>query len=84
MLSCTYYAGMTDPPITEYLPVLHEGYAGQRAMEQLGRIAEHAQVHLAQHQTLDTLAAVLSRGRHPKMIEVKKDGRFHRVLRRQW
>ena len=84
MLSCTYYAGMTDPPITEYLPVLHEGYAGQRAMEQLGRIAEHAQVHLAQHQTLDTLAAVLSRGKHPRMIEVKKDGRFHRVLRRQW
>jgi hypothetical protein len=41
-------------------------------------------VHLAQHQTLDTLAAVLSRGKHPRMIEVKKDGRFHRVLRRQW
>jgi len=31
MLAVTYYGGLSDAPITEYLPILHEGYAGDRA-----------------------------------------------------
>ena len=39
MLACTYYGSLSDKPITEYLPVLHDGYAGQRAMQQLFSMA---------------------------------------------
>ena len=39
MLSCTYYGSLSDRPITEYLPVLHDGYAGDKAMRQLMTMA---------------------------------------------
>ena len=84
MLSITYYAGIADPPITEYLPILHEGYAGMKAMDQVISMAKLSGVVLGQDISLDTLAAKFSRARPPQQIEVKRDGRYFRVLRRQW
>ena len=84
MLSITYYAGMADPPITEYLPILHEGYAGMKAMDQVISMAKLSGVVLGQDISLDTLAAKFSRSTPPQQIEVKRDGRYFRVLRRQW
>lgn len=84
MLSITYYAGMADPPITEYLPILHEGYAGMKAMDQVISMAKLSGVVLGQDISLDTLAAKFSRSTPPQQIEVKRDGRYYRVLRRQW
>jgi len=90
MLSCTYYGSLSDKPITEYLPIFHQGYAGQRAMEQLMAMARHAgatinyEVSMSEDEGLDYLAVSMSNASPPHQIEFKRDGKFHRVVRRQW
>ncbi len=90
MLSCTYYGSLSDKPITEYLPVFHHGYAGQRAIEQLLLMAKHSGATLNYQTTMDEdkgleyLALSMSNSSPPVQIEFKQDGKFHRVVRRQW
>lgn len=85
MLRVSYYAGLVDSPIHEYLPVLHEGYAGQKAMKSLALMAQKAGVDdWSEADDLDDLASRLNRGRPPSMIAYRMDGKFHRVTRREW
>ena len=90
MLACTYYGSLSDKPITEYLPVLHDGYAGQRAMQQLFAMANSSGANLAEaarlegEQGLDYLSVQMSNSTPPKSIEYRLDGKFHRVVKRSW
>lgn len=90
MLACTYYGNLSDKPITEYLPVLHDGYAGQRAMQQLFKMANSSGAHLAEaanlegEQGLDYLSVQMSNSKPPSSIEYRLDGKFHRVIKRSW
>lgn len=90
MLSCTYYGHLWDKPITEYLAVLHDGYAGDKAMRQLMSMAgsSGAQLsevsHLEDSAGLDYVAVQMSNSTPPKAIEYKMDGQFHRVVKRSW
>ncbi len=90
MLACTYYGGLSDMPITEYFPILHDGYAGQKAMQQLLHIADNAEVvlsdvaNLSPTDGLRALAVDLTVGSAPRSIEYKRDGKFNRVVRRTW
>lgn len=90
MLACTYYGSLSDKPITEYLPVLHDGYAGQRAMQQLFAMANSSGANLAEaarlegEQGLDYLSVQMSNSTPPKSIEYRLDGKFHRVIKRSW
>lgn len=90
MLACTYYGSLSDKPITEYLPVLHDGYAGQRAMQQLFKMANSSGANLAEaanlegEQGLDYLSVQMSNSAPPKSIEYRLDGKFHRVIKRSW
>lgn len=90
MLSCTYYGSLSDKPITEYLPVLHDGYAGQKAMRKLLTIANSSGAHLAEaghmegSEGLEYIAAQMNRSRPPTSIEYRMDGKFHRILRRSY
>ena len=45
MLACRYYGGLSDPAITEYLCILHGGYA-QKKVQLLLNIAEHTGLNL--------------------------------------
>lgn len=86
MLKVTYYGALSDSPVTEYLTVLHGGSAGQRALAVAARIARHAGVNLqdANDDDLSDIARRLTAGRPPKTIEYTKDGKFYRVMRRDW
>jgi DNA repair protein RadD len=90
MLACTYYGGLSDKPITEYLPVLHDGYAGKKAMRLLMNIAQLSgaklsdAAHLEEYEGLDYIAANMSNATPPKSIEYKPDGKFFRVIKRRW
>ena len=84
MLSVSYYGDMSDPVITEYLPVLNAGYAGQKAMQQLYTTAERAGAVLAGSQSLADMAQAMNQSTPPSMIEYKRDGKFFRVLTRRW
>jgi DNA repair protein RadD len=86
MLAVTYYGSLSDAPITEYLPIAHDGYAGQRAMGQLLSLATSASIapgglNVA---TMDEMAANMNETTPPKFIEFRKDGKFFRVMKRSW
>jgi DNA repair protein RadD len=90
MLACTYYGNLSDKPITEYLPVMHDGYAGHRAMQQLFIMANSSganlseAAHLDGEQALDYMAVQMSNSTPPASIEYRMDGKFHRVINRSW
>ena len=86
MLAVTYYGGLSDPAITEYLPLMHEGYAGQMAMLKLVDMAQRAQIEsggLHVH-SLEQMVIKMNRTFAPIKIEYKKDGNFFRVIKRIW
>jgi DNA repair protein RadD len=90
MLACTYYGGLSDKPITEYLPVLNDGYAGQMALQRLVSIAEKSGADLSEISRLDGAEALdyiviqMGKSRHPSVIEYRMDGKFFKVVRRTW
>jgi DNA repair protein RadD len=84
MLKVTYYGELSDKPVDEYFAVTHEGYAGAKSRGQVASIALNAGVQMSGVDDLASAAALLNRGRCPFMIEHKRDGKFVRVIRRQW
>lgn len=90
MLAITYYGSLSDKPITEYLPVLHDGYAGQKAMQLLFTMANASGADLSQatrmegEEGLDYIWVQMSNSAPPKLIEYRKDGKFYRVIKRSW
>ena len=86
MLACTYYGGLSDPPITEYLAVAHDGYAGDKSMRLLSTMASSAKVpmQLTSNEMLTDIADLMNLGTPPSSIEYKKDGKFFRILKRTW
>ena len=90
MLACTYYGDLSDRPITEYLPVLHDGYAGQKSMQQLFTIARSSDADLSQYSQLQDerglqyISVQMSNSTPPSSIEYQMDGKFFRVMNRRW
>lgn len=84
MLAVTYYGGLSDPAVTEYLTVKHEGYAGQKAINLLAMVANRSGVGLSDSEDLFFWSDVLNTGKPPATIDYRKDGKFYRVMRRDW
>jgi DNA repair protein RadD len=88
MLAVTYYGELTDPPITEYLPVLNPGYAGSKSLEKLHFIASKAgailnEINKTDH-PLRYVVTQMGNAIPPSSIEYKRDGKFFRILNRSW
>jgi DNA repair protein RadD len=85
MLSCTMYGGLSDMPVTEYLAITHDGYAGEKSRRLLSDIAYKAGVALDYRATdLHDMAQQLTDGEPPAHIEFKREGKFFTVLKRTW
>jgi DNA repair protein RadD len=86
MLAVTYYGVLSDEPVTEYLCVTHDGYAGSKARQLLQEISfKSGTYNDSDFSSLDYIAIGLQEsGQHPSSIEYRKDGRFNRVLTRSW
>lgn len=86
MLAVSYYGDLSDPPVTEYLTIGYDGYAGQKAMKLLYSMAQSAGIWDGGLATasLDEMADNMNRTKPPAMIEYRMDGKFYRVIRRKW
>jgi len=85
MLSLTYYGGLSDAPVTEYLAVTHDGYAGEKSRRLLAEVAHKAGVVLDYGTAeLHEMAQALTEGRPPASIEFKRENKFFTVLKRTW
>ena len=88
MLAVTYYGALSDKPITEYLPVAHDGFAGQKAMRELVTIERNAGATItgtiADDGWLDSAAVKMALSQPPAFIEYRMEGKYPRVLKRGW
>lgn len=84
MLAVTYYGALSDKPITEYLPINHEGYAGQKALGVLVQMKSKSGAPNTGHHSIDAIAESMNNGTPPTKINYKQDGKFYRVLTREW
>ena len=84
MLAVTYYGALSDKPVTEYLPINHEGYAGQKALERLVEAKRKSGADNVSDNSLDSIADAMNKGEAPAKLTYKQDGKFYRVLTRSW
>jgi DNA repair protein RadD len=84
MLAVAYYGALSDPSVTEYFPVTHEGYAGSNALKLVTMIAQRANVPFANDDTLQCWADRLNGAQPPGAIEYRRDGKFFRITKRSW
>lgn len=86
MLSVTYYGDLSDPSITEYFAILHDGYAGQKALQTLIRVASSSGLHDGglNVSTLEEMVDNMNTTTPPQSIDFRKDGKYYRVLKRSW
>ena len=80
----TYYGALSDKPVNEYLTVMHDGYAGQRARVSLVNIASNAGILGINLTILDDVAFDMNKATPPALIKFRQDGKFYRVTDRQW
>jgi len=90
MLAVGYYSkNISDPTITEYLPVRHAGYAGDRAVSELAKMANLSGVGSRELfatgvTKLDEIARYMNDGKPPSAIKYKKEGKYYRVITKEW
>ena len=86
MLAVTYYGDLSDPPVTEYLPITHTGYAGEKAIQ---RVVKMAQKGDAPHgvfavDDLDRIAANMNTVRPPATVDYRQNGKYYHVVKVEW
>lgn len=86
MLAVSYYpTDYAATVVTEYLPILHDGYAGEKSRRQLLAMATSAGLAPGDlPEDLGAAAQILSSGEPPGEIEYRQDGKFFRVVKRRW
>lgn len=94
MLAVTYYGALSDAPVTEYLCVLHDGYAGEKARRlfldikkkstNLVGVVTDANIITPDDDLIKYAHILQSIGTPPSSIEYTKDGKFFRVMHRSW
>jgi DNA repair protein RadD len=92
MLAVSYYpADYAAPVVVEYLPIMHDGYAGQKSRGQLMKMAASASIDwdkweasVWRNDDMIDLARILSNATPPREIEYRQDGKFFRVIKRRW
>ena len=85
MISVSYYGGLSELPVTEYLAVTHDGYAGTKSRRLLAEIAAKSGA-LLDYKVADLvqIADAMNDSNNPYEISYRKDGKFFTVIDRTW
>ena len=87
MLRATYYGpSLSDKPISEYFCVMHSGYAGQKAIGEINKIAHASGCHqeLIAADGLHQASVAFNESRPPFEIDYEKNGKYFNILRRNY
>lgn len=81
MLRVTYYGKLSDEPITEYLPIMHGGFAGDKARLKLLDMAKKSFVTIkfTAEPDLDNIASIMNCGVAPHSIVHIRQGKWFRI-----
>lgn len=84
MLRVRYYPERLHGDIvTEYLPVTHDGYAGDKARGLLAKIANAANADRLDD-NLATIASAMTTANAPALVKYKREGKYFRIVERSW
>ena len=85
MFVVRFYSSLHLPPITEYLVVAHEGWAGEAARIKYAKYAQASNCHEAiSAPDMNAAAEVLNSATPPKKIYYKRNGKYHEIVKRSW
>lgn len=90
MLRVDYYGALSDPPISEYLAINHQGYAGDKSIKLLGEIASKSganQIGIIPNDEslwIFQIMDCMNKSNPPAIIEYKKEGKYNRIIKRNW
>jgi DNA repair protein RadD len=85
MIKVQYHSKLlSDPNISEYFPITHDGFAGQKARRMLAEIASNAGVKTFELHDIEEICQVMNGGIRPNEISYKKEGKFYKVTDRKW
>lgn len=85
MLKVKYYPGLNKKPITEYLCVTHDGFAGEKAINTLATIASASNAEdVFSSGDLSEASVILNDATHPESITYRQKGKFYEVKSRRW
>ncbi len=77
-------AELTEPNVSEYFTIKHEGKGGEYAWKKLFQVASKSGVHIRTDFEIQELADRMNAGQAPSSIEYARDGKFFRVLKRDF
>lgn len=84
----TYYGkALSDRAVHEYLCVLHDGFAGQKAWQTVATIAQRCgplPAGLLASEDVHALVAAMNEATPPSWIQHAREGNFDRITRRHW
>jgi DNA repair protein RadD len=87
MIKCTYYGALNDYPVTEYFAITNQGQGGDIAVRKLAHVAHKAgAIEALKKDTIQSMAEYLNLPEHkpPTEIEVKRDGKFKKIIGKRW
>ncbi|MCH1580206.1 MAG: DEAD/DEAH box helicase [Luminiphilus sp.] len=85
MVKVRYLMSFDKEPITEYYPILHDGYAGNKARALLFSIIKKSGSEADPHGfDLAEMCQNLNQSSPPSRISFQKDGKWYRVTKRIW
>ena len=85
MIKIRYYGSLTDPVVTEYLCITHEGYAGAKAMATFSSIVHSCNASsVIKCESLKDVCNHMNSSQPPSKIEYMKNGKFYEVRNRLW
>lgn len=77
MLLVTYYGGLADAPVKEYLTVIHDGFAGAKAIQRLAYMADYAGApEVMKVADLGAVVAMMNQSDPPEFISYHKKGKM--------
>jgi DNA repair protein RadD len=77
------YSGLVQK-IDEYFPVTHGGFAGQKAVEKIAKIAISSGADWKSITNIDMAPDAFNKGNPPDEIVFKKSGKFYDIIERRW
>ena len=84
MICITYYGGLSDKPVKEWLLLNHDGWAGIKARQLLAILTSKSGVSMPMNPDIDELCFLMNNATPPSEVEYKIDGKYFRVIDRIW
>lgn len=84
MIVVSYYGDLGSRPVSEYLLIWNEGFAGKKGRAALDEICKGAGVNWTRYRDIEKFIDDIGSSDPPKSIVWQRDGKYKRVIGRIW